>query len=62
MIIGGCVGYVLGRLMVFAINKVPLDTEGLYPVFDPGMIFFTFAVTDISEVMDFWQFTFLRWY
>ena len=48
MIIGAVFGYVLGRLMVFAINKVQLETEGLYPVLILGMIFFTFAITDVS--------------
>jgi cell volume regulation protein A len=32
MIIGGVLGYILGRLTVIAINKVQLETEGLYPV------------------------------
>lgn len=47
MIIGGVLGYILGRLMVIAINKVQLETEGLYPVLILGMIFFTFSITDV---------------
>jgi len=47
MVIGGVLGYVLGRLMTFAINKVELETEGLYPVLIMAMIFFTFAFTDL---------------
>jgi cell volume regulation protein A len=47
MIIGGVMGYVLGKLMVVAINKVQLETEGLYPVLILGMIFFTFSITDV---------------
>lgn len=47
MIVGGILGLVIGRLMVITINKVALDTEGLYPVLVMAMIFFTFAVTDM---------------
>ncbi|HEX5653148.1 MAG TPA: potassium/proton antiporter [Chitinophagaceae bacterium] len=47
MVIGGVLGYVLGRLMTIAINRVKLETEGLYPVLIMAMIFFTFAFTDL---------------
>lgn len=47
MVIGGVLGYLLGRFMVFAINKVALETEGLYPVLIMAMIFLTFAFTDL---------------
>jgi cell volume regulation protein A len=47
MVIGGALGYLLGRFMVFAINKVALETEGLYPVLIMAMIFLTFAFTDL---------------
>ncbi len=47
MVIGGLLGYGLGRLMTFAINKVKLEIEGLYPVLIMAMIFFTFAFTDL---------------
>jgi cell volume regulation protein A len=46
MLIGALLGYSLGRMMTFAINKVKLEIEGLYPVLVMGMIFFTFAFTD----------------
>ncbi|MEO8404726.1 MAG: potassium/proton antiporter [Chitinophagaceae bacterium] len=48
MIIGGAFGLALGWLMSYTINKVALETEGLYPVLVMAMIFFTFAVTDIA--------------
>jgi cell volume regulation protein A len=32
MVIGALAGYFLGKMMVFVINKIKLDTEGLYPV------------------------------
>ena len=43
MVIGAFAGYFLGKLMVFIINKIQLDTEGLYPVLIMAMIFFTFS-------------------
>jgi cell volume regulation protein A len=46
MVIGGLLGYILGRLMTFTINRVKLETEGLYPVLIMGMIFFTFAFSE----------------
>lgn len=47
MIIGGLLGLGLDKLMSFTINKVALETEGLYPVLVMAMIFFTFANTDL---------------
>lgn len=47
MVIGGMLGYLLGRFMTFAINKVALQTEGLYPVLIMAMVFLTFAFTDL---------------
>lgn len=47
MTIGGILGLALGWVMIFTINKVALETEGLYPVLIMAMIFFTFAITDL---------------
>jgi potassium/hydrogen antiporter len=47
MTIGAIAGYTLGKLMVFVINRIKLDTEGLYPVLVMAMIFFTFSFTDV---------------
>lgn len=47
MVIGGLLGYGLGRVMIITINRVKLETEGLYPVLIMAMIFFTFAFTDL---------------
>ncbi|MBL7742048.1 MAG: potassium/proton antiporter [Chitinophagaceae bacterium] len=47
MIIGGVLGYVLGKAMTFVINKVQLETEGLYPVLVMALILFTFAITHL---------------
>ncbi len=47
MSIGAIAGYALGKSMAFIINKIKLDTEGLYPVLVMAMIFFTFSFTDV---------------
>lgn len=47
MVIGGILGLALGWAMTYAINKVALETEGLYPVLILGMIFFTYSITDV---------------
>jgi cell volume regulation protein A len=47
MIVGAIAGYTLGKLMAIIINRIRLDTEGLYPVLIMGMIFFTFSFTDL---------------
>ncbi|MBL7738268.1 MAG: potassium/proton antiporter [Chitinophagaceae bacterium] len=47
MIIGGVLGYVLGKAMVYVINKVQLETEGLYPVLVMALIFFTYSITHL---------------
>ncbi len=47
MIIGGLLGYILGRGMTIIINKVKLETEGLYPVLIMAMIFFAYSFTHL---------------
>ncbi len=47
MVIGGLAGILLGKAMVFIINKIKLDTEGLYPVLIMALIFFTFSSTHL---------------
>lgn len=45
-ILGGAIGYVLGRASVWVINHISLETEGLYPVLTFGIAIFTYAFTD----------------
>jgi cell volume regulation protein A len=47
MLIGAFAGYILGKMMVWVINKIQLDTEGLYPVLIMAMIFLTFSSTHL---------------
>lgn len=49
MAVGGICGYVFGRLMIWIINHIHLDVEGLYPVLILSLIFFTFSFTDLIK-------------
>ncbi|MEO6917096.1 MAG: potassium/proton antiporter [Chitinophagaceae bacterium] len=45
--LGALMGYLLGRIMVWVINHISLDTEGLYPVLMMAFIFFCFSFTAV---------------
>ena len=45
-ILGGAIGYLMGRASVFIINNIKLETEGLYPVLTLGLAIFTYSITD----------------
>ncbi|PWT97393.1 MAG: potassium/proton antiporter [Bacteroidetes bacterium] len=47
MVLGGLFGLIFGKAMIWIINKIKLDTEGLYPVLLLAMIFFIFSFTDL---------------
>jgi potassium/hydrogen antiporter len=49
MAIGALAGLLLGKMMVFVINRIKLDTEGLYPVLVMAMIFFTYSCTHLLQ-------------
>lgn len=44
-ILGGALGYVMGRASVWLINNISLQTEGLYPVLSLGLAIFTYSFT-----------------
>ncbi|MEP7279031.1 MAG: potassium/proton antiporter [Bacteroidota bacterium] len=44
-IIGGAIGFLMGKGSVWLINHIKLETEGLYPVLTMGLAIFTYAVT-----------------
>ncbi|MEP6735053.1 MAG: potassium/proton antiporter [Chryseolinea sp.] len=46
MILGGAAGYAFGKLMIFIVNKIKLDIDGLYPVLILSLVFFTYSFTD----------------
>ncbi len=45
MVLGAIAGVFLGKGMSIIINKIQLDTEGLYPVLVMAMVFFTYSLT-----------------
>jgi cell volume regulation protein A len=45
-ILGGTIGFAMGKLSVWLINRIKLDTEGLYPVLTLGLAIFTYSFTD----------------
>lgn len=44
-LLGGIVGYLMGRASVWLINNIKLETEGLYPVLTLGLAMFTYSAT-----------------
>jgi cell volume regulation protein A len=44
-ILGGALGYVMGKGSVWIINHIKLETEGLYPVLTLGLAMFTYSAT-----------------
>lgn len=47
MIFGAASGYFLGRGIVFLINRINLEYEGLYPVLMLGLVVSVYALTDL---------------
>jgi potassium/hydrogen antiporter len=45
-ILGGAIGFVMGKASVWLINRIQLETEGLYPVLSLGLAIFTYSFTD----------------
>ncbi len=47
MVVGAGMGYLLGRLAVWTINRINLDNHSLYSVLLLAFVFFTFAFTSL---------------
>jgi len=47
MAVGGLMGYGLGRFTVWLINRIKLETEGLYPVLTLAMVLLIYGLTTI---------------
>jgi cell volume regulation protein A len=45
-IAGGAMAFILGKLSVWIVNNIKLETEGLYPVLTLGLAIFTYSFTD----------------
>ena len=48
-VIGGSVGYLLGRGAVLFINKLQLSNTSLYPIIAFGLIFLVYSLTDVCH-------------
>lgn len=46
MFLGAAIGYLMGRIILWIVNKINLDYEGLYPVLILSMVLFTYAATN----------------
>ncbi|MGI6242437.1 MAG: potassium/proton antiporter [Prevotella sp.] len=46
-VLGGALGYAIGRLTVVLINRINLPNAALYPVLLLSMVFITFTLTDL---------------
>jgi len=46
MLIGGIIGFVVGKIMVFVVNRIQLVYESLYPGLTLAMILFTYSATN----------------
>jgi potassium/hydrogen antiporter len=44
-IIGGAMGYIMGKASAWILNNIHLETEGLYPVLTLGLAMFTYSAT-----------------
>ncbi|MCG8340641.1 MAG: potassium/proton antiporter [Cytophagales bacterium] len=47
MLIGGFAGFIMGKAMIFVINKARLPYEALYPALTLSMILFTYSATHV---------------
>lgn len=45
MSVGAASGYLMGKIMVWVLNRIKLDYDGLYPVLLTGLVLFTYAIT-----------------
>jgi cell volume regulation protein A len=45
-IIGGAIGFLMGRASAWLINNIQLKSEGLYPVLTLGIAMFTYSITN----------------
>ncbi|MGE0587909.1 MAG: potassium/proton antiporter [Cyclobacteriaceae bacterium] len=46
MLIGAACGYLFGKAMIWIVNRINLDFQGLYPVLVLSFVFFTYSFTD----------------
>ncbi|MFC1501110.1 potassium/proton antiporter [Elusimicrobiota bacterium] len=49
MSIGAIVGFGMGKAIVFVLNKLKLEYDGLYPVLTIGLIVFTYSIATVLQ-------------
>ncbi len=49
MVIGAIIGVIIGKGMVFVINKIQLSYEALYPALTLSMVLFTYSATNFID-------------
>ncbi|HOI58482.1 MAG: potassium/proton antiporter [Methanoculleus sp.] len=47
MAVGGLLGYALGKFIVYLLNRIKLESEGLYPVLTLSMVLLTYGLTTV---------------
>lgn len=48
-VVGGLIGYLMGKTTIWAVNKLNIPNASLYPILVVAMAFFTFAITDLLK-------------
>jgi cell volume regulation protein A len=46
--LGAAIGYLMGKLCVWILNKINLDIDGMYPVLTLALLFFTGSFTELT--------------
>ncbi len=49
MVMGVVIGLAMGAIAVYSINKINLDSSGLYPVFALALALLTFSLADLTQ-------------
>ncbi len=49
MTLGALVGVLMGKFMLYSINKLKLEVEGLYPVMVTSLVLFTYSFCDLIQ-------------
>jgi len=49
MVLGGAIGYAMGYVILWLVNRLKLGYEGLYPVLTLSLVLLTFGLTDLVE-------------
>lgn len=48
-VVGGALGYLLGKLAIVMLNRLNIDNQALYPILLLSFVFFIFSVTDLLK-------------